>query len=113
MSRAGRPAPQRRRKRRRLPVRTIFLLALLAIATIVTIVSCTGSPSGKKNTVRGTPTAGPASGARGGAGRGNPRTAVAGTPGAGFALASPAPLATCAPADLLRLVDKNTALPPD
>lgn len=36
-----------------------------------------------------------------------------GTPAGGFAANPPTPAATCVPADLLRLVDKDFALPPD
>ncbi len=109
--------PARRRSRRRVPVRW-FIAAIVLIAVVYLVAGSCAAGDKKKNnantaTAHATAVAPavPSSRAAVGPAGGSPRPGS--TPGASFAPASPTPQATCAPADLLRLVDKDHALPSD
>jgi LAS superfamily LD-carboxypeptidase LdcB len=107
--------PPPRHRSRRFPIR--WLIAAIVVIVAVYLIAGTCSSDGKKKTAKnlgGTSTAalapaGPSS--RAGGANGTPRPG--GSPNANFAPASPTPQATCAPSDLLRLVDKDHALPDD
>src|SRR5581483_7815770 len=98
--------------RRRFPIRWLVAAIVVIVAVYLIAGACSG---GKKKTAKnpaGTPTAALAPSSRASGANGTPRPG--GTPStSSFAPASPTPQATCAPSDLLRLVDKDHALPDD
>lgn len=108
--------PPTYRPRRRFPIR--WLIAAIVVILAVYLIAGACSSGGKKKSAKnpaGTATAAlvpAAPSSRAAGANGTPRPG--GTPAAGnIAPASPTAQATCAPADLLRLVDKDHALPDD
>ncbi|HLZ72562.1 MAG TPA: M15 family metallopeptidase [Dehalococcoidia bacterium] len=109
--------PAHRRSRRRFPLRLLAVAIVLLAAAFLLVSICSSGGKQPKARNDAQPTAGaapaaPSSRAAAGSRGGSPRPGA--TPGVGgFAPVSPTPQATCAPSDLLRLVDKDHALPDD
>ena len=104
--------PPSYRPRRRFPIRWLIAAVVVIVAVYLIAGACSG---GKKKTAKnpaGTPPAALAPSSRASGANGTPRPGNMPSSGS-FAPTSPTPQATCAPSDLLRLVDKDHALPDD